>query len=195
MFFKSLAHTETLVNVNHAHTISSSSKPMWECPECKQDLVQSNHLAGCPAIKTQEDVKLSNPKDIIGSDKVPLGLVPGTTKVYLAIGHLEGMLKYGLVNWREAGVRASIYLDALDRHIEKYKNGEWEDQTTKVPHLANALACISIIVDAYECGKLVDDRPKQAPVSEVIDKFSEKVKHLKELFKDYKPHHYLHEKE
>ncbi len=131
--------------------------------------------------------KDTNPKDIIGSDKVPMGLVPGTTKAYLAIAHLEGDLKYGRSNWREAGVRTSIYLDALDRHIEKFKAGEWEDPTTHVPHLANALACISIIVDAYECGKLNDDRPKSAPVPEVIDRLSGTVKHLKKLFGSSKP--------
>lgn len=134
--------------------------------------------------------KPSNPKDIIGSDKVPLSLVPGTTKVYLALGHLEGMLKYGMVNWRECGVRTGIYLDALERHIEKFKNGEWADKDTQVPHLANALACLSIIVDAYECGKLIDDRPKSAPVASLIDRMSGTVKHLRELFKDKTPHHY-----
>lgn len=135
--------------------------------------------------------KASNPKDVIGSTKVPLDLVPGTTKVYLALGHLEGDLKYGRVNWREAGVKVTIYLAALDRHIEKFKNGEWEDPFTKVPHLANALCCLSIIVDAYECGKLVDDRSKSAPVGDVIDRMSENVKHLQDLFKEKKPIDYF----
>lgn len=134
--------------------------------------------------------KLSNPKDVIGCDKLPMSMVPGTAKAYAALGHLEGTLKYGLVNWREAGVRTSIYLDALERHYEKFKNGEWEDPKTTVPHLGSMLACINIIIDAYECGKLIDDRPKTAPVSALIDKFGEKVKHLKELFKDHKPKHW-----
>ena len=134
--------------------------------------------------------KPSNPKDIIGSDKLPLDLVPDTALAYAALGHLEGMLKYGLVNWRECGVRTSIYLGALSRHIAKFKNGEWEDPVTKVPHLGSALACINIIIDAYECGKMIDDRPKSAPVAGLIDRFSEKVKHLKRLFAEYHPHHY-----
>ena len=137
------------------------------------------------------DSKPTNPKDLIGSDKLPLDLVPGTTKAYLTLGHLEGHLKYGLVNWREAGVKTSIYLGALDRHIEKFKNGQWEDPATLVPHLANAITCLSIIIDAYECGKLIDDRPKSAPVAELIDKFSDKVKHLKKLFGDKKPIDYF----
>lgn len=137
------------------------------------------------------DTKPSNPKDLIGSNKVPMSLVPGTTMAYLALGHMEGDLKYGRSNWREAGVRALIYLDALYRHVEKYKAGEWEDPDTTVPHLANALTCLSIIVDAHECGKLIDDRPKQAPVASMIDRFGEKVKFLREKFKASRPVDYL----
>lgn len=137
--------------------------------------------------------KDTNPKDLIGSDKLPLNLVPGTTMAYLAIGHLEGHLKYGKSNWREAGVRMSIYLDALQRHLKKLDDGgEWEDPVTTVPHLANAITCLSIIIDAYENGKLTDDRPtptKTLPA--LIDKWSEKVKHLKTLFKEANPIDYF----
>lgn len=134
--------------------------------------------------------KPSNPKDIIGSDKLPMSLVPETAICYATLAHLEGLLKYGKVNWRECGVRFSIYHDALLRHIAKCNNGEWEDPDTLVPHLGNALACINVLIDAYECGKLIDDRPKSAPVASLIDRFSHKVKHLKQLFKDKTPYHY-----
>lgn len=136
--------------------------------------------------------KPSNPKDVIGSNKVPLGLVPPVTSAYLSVGHLEGDIKYGRVNWREAGVRTMIYLDACKRHLDKFRDGEWADPETKVPHLANALACISIIVDAYHCDKLIDDRPKSNPnVSKVMDELSGVVMHLKELHKDKKPVDYF----
>jgi len=137
------------------------------------------------------DTKPSNPKDIVGSSKVPMGLVPGITMAYLAVGHLEGDLKYGRTNWREAGARAMIYVDACLRHLEKFKEGEWADPKTTVPHLANALACISIIIDAHHAGKLVDDRPKSTPASEVIDQMSEIVAHLKKLHGANKPVDYF----
>jgi hypothetical protein len=135
--------------------------------------------------------KDSNPKDLIGSSKLPLSIVPGSTKAYLALGHLEGHTKYGYFNWRHAGVKLSIYLDALERHIEKLKGGEWEDKLTRVPHIANAITCISIIIDAHECGKLVDDRPSGAPISEIIDRMSDNVVHIKKLFEDKKPIDYF----
>lgn len=135
--------------------------------------------------------KPSNPKDLIGSTKVPLSLVPGTTMAYLAIGHLEGDLKYGRKNWRQAGVRFSIYMDACLRHLEKLNDGEWIDPVTHVPHIANALTCLSIIVDAHHCGQLTDDRPMSAPTSDVIDSMSDTVQHLIKLFGDKKPVDYF----
>lgn len=139
-------------------------------------------------------MKASNPKDIIGSDKLPMSLVPGSLKAYAALGYLEGMLKYGMVNWRVTGVRSSIYTDAMERHLEKYKNGEWADRKTKVPHLASIIACCGIILDAHLCGKLIDDRPLQAPVGDLIDELGGTVRHLRRLFRDYSPTHYTHAK-
>ena|SRR3990167_5152396 len=141
-------------------------------------------------MKTELETKPTNPKDIIGTDKVPLSLVPGSALAYQALGHLEGNLKYGLVNWRESGVRFSIYMDAMLRHAMKLINGEWADPVTLVPHLASMGACINIIIDAYESGKLIDDRPKSAPIAEVIDRLSSTVKHLRVLHADKDPVHY-----
>jgi hypothetical protein len=100
-----------------------------------------------------------NPKDVVGSRKLPLHLVPEITKAYLALAHGEGALKYGPYNWRESGVKVSTYVSALGRHVGKYVEGEWADPQTHVPHLASALACLSIIVDAKAAGVLIDDRP------------------------------------
>jgi hypothetical protein len=165
------------LSLTSEHLIGSSES----CENCKLH----NQL------RESVETKQTNPKDIIGSDKVPMGLVPAITIAYAALGHLEGNLKYGLVNWREAGVRTSIYIDACLRHIEKFKEGEWADKITQVPHLANALACISIIIDAYHAGKLNDDRPKPTEASKVIDGLADVVKHLKNLHKDMRPTDYF----
>lgn len=140
-----------------------------------------------------QEGKPSNPKDLIGTNKVPLSLVPAMSIAYQSLGHLEGHLKYGKTNWREAGVKFTIYIDAMLRHIEKLCDGEWADPETHVPHLGNILACAGIIVDAYESGKLIDDRPKQAPTGAGIDRLGAVVKHLREMHKDKSPVHYYHE--
>lgn len=134
--------------------------------------------------------KDTNPKDAIGVTKVPFHLIPGSAKAHLAMGFLEGALKYGKYNWRVAGVRASIYLDAMERHMEKYKNGEDVDEVTKVPHLASIMACCAIILDAELVGKLTDDRPPRADVSKLLDSLTDHVGHLSELYEGETPHQY-----
>lgn len=132
--------------------------------------------------------KPTNPKDAIGSTKLPVHLVPDTLIAFASLAFLEGALKYGKYNWRVAGVRMSIYLDAFERHRMKFANGEWADQTTGVPHLASMIACLGIILDAKTCGKLTDDRPPRAPVSELIDDSVALIAHLQKLFADHTPH-------
>lgn len=134
------------------------------------------------------DSKDTNPKDAIGSKKLPLHLVPSTGIAMTAMAFLEGALRYGKYNWRIAGVRSSIYLDAMHRHLEKWQNGEDVDLKTGVSHLASICACAMIIMDAGLCGKLNDDRPPRSPVGTLIDLLAEDTQRLQELFKDYHPH-------
>jgi hypothetical protein len=134
--------------------------------------------------------KDTNPKDAIAASKLPLNVVPDTLKVYATLAFTEGALKYGSMNWRVAGVRASIYKAALERHLAKYWNGEWADPVTGVPHLASVIACAGIILDANAAGKLTDDRPPAIPLAGIIDGLEPAVKHLQELFKDKHPHHH-----
>jgi hypothetical protein len=137
------------------------------------------------------DQKPSNPKDVIGQTKLPMGLVPDSMTAYASLAFLEGALKYGRYNWRAAGVRSSVYRDALDRHLSRWWNGEDVDPDTLVPHLASALACIAIILDADLSGKLTDDRPpRQEDLPKLISAMQGNIAHLKERFKDYDPHQY-----
>jgi hypothetical protein len=145
-----------------------------------------------PKWRTTTVTKEVNPKHAAGKSKLPLSIVPAVTTAYLALGHAEGMLKYGLVNWRATEVTMSVYLDALERHLKKFNEGEWADSVTKVPHLANALACLSIIIDAHHKGTLVDDRPLSNPAAvDFINGEGQEIWNgLRELFKDADPKHY-----
>lgn len=135
--------------------------------------------------------KDSNPKDAIAANKLPLSLVPSTVTEYAAIAFLEGALKYGRFNWRVKGVRVSVYIDALTRHVNKYMNGQWADPTTNVPHLASAIACLGIILDANRMGILTDDRPPSLPHHDKwVDDTTRLVDHLKRLFEKHTPHQY-----
>jgi len=136
--------------------------------------------------------KQSNPKDVIGSLKLMMGLAPDTIKAHVALAYLEGALKYGRYNWRIAGVRASIYHDALERHMAKWWNGENRDKKTRVRHLASVIACAGIMLDAELCGKLDDDRPPACPgLIDFIDgEAVEVAAHLRQVFKDHAPRHF-----
>jgi hypothetical protein len=136
------------------------------------------------------DLKPTNPKDVIGSGKLPLELVPDTGVMYAALSFLEGALKYGRFNWRVAGVRNSIYVAAMRRHLAKYWNGEDVDLETGVPHLSSVLACAMIILDAQVCGKLTDDRPPAVDVGRLLTAMQEDVARLQSKFAEHHPHQY-----
>ena len=132
--------------------------------------------------KSLEDTKPTNPKDRLATTRLDLTLFPGTAVMYGALAATEGDCKYGAYNYREAGVQATVYIAALERHMGKYLNGEWEDPKTKVPHLANAIMCIAILIDAHENSMLIDDRPPKSDVAGLLARFEENVKHLQQLF-------------
>lgn len=135
--------------------------------------------------------KYTNPKDAIGASKLPLHLWPTTATAMGCIGLLEGALKYGRSNWRESGVRASIYVDACKRHLDAWFEGEECAPDSGSPHLANALACLAIIVDARAAGKLLDDRAYGgAGYRALVDELTPQVPRLKALFAEHNPHHY-----
>ena len=111
-----------------------------------------------PERLTQGEAKPTNPKDIVATTKLPLHLVPMITQAYLAIGHFNGLGKYGRDNWRASGVLASIYTSAAKRHIDSWFEGEELDPDDKVPHLMGAITSLSILIDAQHTGVLNDDR-------------------------------------
>lgn len=130
------------------------------------------------------DDKDTNPKDGVATSRLDLSLFPATATAYGALAMTEGDLKYGGYNYRIIGVKASIYFSAANRHLNKWFNGEWADQKTDIPHLASALACISILIDAVECDKLNDDRPPKCDMAALLDEMEKKVVHLQKLFTD-----------
>lgn len=136
------------------------------------------------------DKKPTNPKDAIGSDKLPLHLWPSTATAYGALGLLEGMLKYGRSNYRAIGVRASIYYDAARRHLDAWFEGEDDAPDSGLPHLAHALACLAILVEAKVKGNLTDDRMYPTEYRALVEELTPEVKRLKDKYADKAPKHY-----
>lgn len=111
-----------------------------------------------------------NPKDLIGSTKVDLDLIPGPAEVACALAMTDGGLKYGPYNWREQGkpVQARTYTSAARRHLKKWFDGEEIDADSGVHHLGHAMACCAILIDAQSCGQLADNRPTKGSTSAAL---------------------------
>lgn len=127
-------------------------------------------------------LKPTNPKDRAAVDRLDLSLFPDTAVAYGALAMTEGDLKYGGYNWRIGKVKASVYYAALRRHAAAWFNGEHRDPKTRVKHLANAIACLGILIDATEGGWLVDDRPPRAPVGRLHRALQKDARRLLRLF-------------
>ena len=125
--------------------------------------------------KTKPDLG-TNPKDLLGMAKVSLSKFPPAARIYGALAMADGARKYGAFNWREKKVIASIYKDAMDRHMEAWFDGEENAEDSGYPHLAHALACIAIIIDAKETGNLYDDRPVPGAAGRLIKQWTKSVK-------------------
>lgn len=113
-------------------------------------------------------VKESNPKDAIGTLKPGRSNVPRTVLAELDVAMLEGAVKYGRHNYREIGVRASIYVDAADRHIDKFWEGQDIDPDSGLHHITKAIASLTVLRDAIIQDKCIDDRP---PKTDELDAF------------------------
>lgn len=125
-----------------------------------------------------------NPKELVGSKKPDLSVVPPVALLHLATAMMNGADKYGPFNWRDQPIRMRPYLAAMMRHAASCLDGEDFSQDTveaglPVHHLAHVMACCAIVLDAIHCGTITDDRP-QVPGStgDAIEHYNKEKKLL-----------------
>jgi len=99
-----------------------------------------------------------NPKDLIGSKKPDYGYVPMAPLYEVGKAMRDGAQKYGPFNWREQPVNANVYVNAARRHLDLWAAGEEIADDSKVHHLAHAMACMVILMDAQQHNSLNDNR-------------------------------------
>jgi mutator protein MutT len=161
--------------------LKPSEEPHGKCddvPQCDRNRRQ------------QLPTKPTNPKDAIGSDKLPVDLWPPSATAVGCLGLLDGALKYGRSNWRATPVLASVYIGALKRHTDAYYEGYTMDPDSGIPHLSGILANGAILVDAGAAGTLVDDRQYPGGYAKLVDELTPHVARLKMKHKDKNPKHY-----
>lgn len=138
------------------------------------------------------NTKPSNPKDAIGVAKWRQFMpVPRQVLWEVGVGMLEGAAKYGRHNYRSAGVRASIYVDAAMGHIDQFVEGEDIDKDSGLSHITKAICSLIVLRDAMMNDFWVDDRPpKIADIDGVRAQLTAKVSEIFEQHASQKPTHY-----
>jgi hypothetical protein len=121
----------------------------------------------------------TNPKDLLGVKKAPLGLVPPSFIISTSDALADGAAKYGAYNYRETDVRATVYLNAALRHIYSWQDGEENAEDSGFSHLSHAAACLAILVDTQSTGRLIDDRPAVGAASKMLKDRDKTVKEKK----------------
>jgi len=129
-----------------------------------------------------KEVKDTNPKDAVGTKKVPFTLIPENVLGEVSLAFLEGARKYGASNWRIAGVRASVYVDALRRHLGAWWNGEDIDKDSGLSHIVKAIACLIIIRDSMLQKNIVDDRPPKTVDIDWVQRLNKKAEEIIEKY-------------
>jgi len=135
-----------------------------------------------------ETCKESNPKDKIGSKKAPMSTLPAGVLAEIGVAMMEGKAKYGAFNYRIAGIRSSVYYDALMRHIMAWWEGEDIDPASGLPHVVKALSTLVVLRDAQRNGMVNDDRPPISPID--YDDLNAKTAAIIEMHKDKSPRQY-----
>ena len=107
----------------------------------------------------------NNVKTAAAAGKPTLSAVPPVALIALGAAMQDGANKYGKFNWRTTAVTASVFYDALHRHLLDWYNGEDFAPDSKIHHLAHLMAGCAIILDATAAGVFKDDRDKTYPKS------------------------------
>lgn len=123
-----------------------------------------------------------NPKDAQGVAKVPLHHVPSQVMMEVGLAMMEGARKYGSHNYRIAGVRTSVYYDALQRHVMAFWEGQDNDPDSGLSHITKAIATLVVLRDAYITGNVVDDRPPATQNVKWVEYLNAKSKALIEKY-------------
>ena len=124
------------------------------------------------------EIKETNPKDSVGIKKAPLHMVPPAVMFEIGLGLAEGARKYGSYNFRSAGVRASVYYDALMRHMCQWWEGEDIDNDSNLSHVTKALSCLTVLRDAMMNNMWNDDRPIKHKNQEWLRENNKKMEQL-----------------
>jgi len=130
--------------------------------------------------------ELANPKTEMGNKKPSITAIPGPALLHCAVAMQNGVTKYTKYNWRESKVPAATYVDAAIRHLLSWNDGEEIASDSGVHHLAHAMACCAILLDAIEGDHLIDNRGPPGKTADIISRMESVLPGLIQSWKDQK---------
>ena len=161
------------------------------CAECGF-IYGEEYAKKCACKKERESTSMekkdTNPKDAVGTKKVSISVIPAEVIAEIGLGQLEGARKYARHNYREAGVRASVYYDAVFRHLMAWWEGEDIDPDSGLNHVVKAICCLIVLRDSMINENWVDDRPpklKSGWIQELNKKAEEIIKKYPNALEPY----------
>lgn len=131
------------------------------------------------------NIKDTNPKDAVGTKKVPFSTVPCRVIAEIGLAMLEGARKYGRHNYRPAGVRATVYYDATLRHLMAWYEGEDIDPDSGLSHITKAMAGLAVLRDSMLEKNWVDDRPPRVEIG-WVQEYNQKAAEIIAKYPDAK---------
>ena len=105
------------------------------------------------------DPPKNDPKAAFGNAKPSVSCIPPVAIFAMGQAMQSGADKYGAFNWRSTTVNASVYYNAVQRHLMAWWDGQESDPDTAASHLGHAMAGMALILDGQSLGVLNDDRP------------------------------------
>ncbi len=152
--------TYRAMSSNHNNEPGDSEPWFHARPKVTVGIMESAAEAGVQFSGLDPVTKDTNPKDALAGFKprwfsfLPLRVLVGVGKALF-----EGGWKYGKHNYRESGVRASVYLDAcVCGHLMPFMEGQNHDENG-MHHIDKAIASLMVLRDAQIGGNWIDDRP------------------------------------
>jgi hypothetical protein len=125
----------------------------------RREVSLSDHLMSSVHTGQTSPPEIGNPKVGAASKKYSLRYLPLSANIEVNRALENGADKYGLCNWRDTNVKASVYIDAALRHIAQWQEGQEDASDSTVHNLGHAMASLAIIIDAQAQSVLIDDRP------------------------------------
>jgi hypothetical protein len=105
----------------------------------------------------------NNPKTVAALLKPRLSDTPPIALYALGAAMSDGANKYGRFNYRQTNVTASVFYDAMMRHLTAWYSGEDFATDSKLHHMGHIMASCAIVLDAQFQGTMNDDRDARKP--------------------------------